>query len=316
MVKDIGGYLELEIFQGRMMHEDSIKLNSGRDCLAYLIRAREIKRLLMPSFMCDVVLELCAKYGVQLVFYKIGIDFRPEGLVPDKNVYLYLANYYGQLSADEIKEFTEQFKGVILDNAQDYYAEPITGIDTLYTCRKFFGVPDGGLLYTSAAIDEVLPQAKSFGNMKHILGRFEKSASDFYELSIYNNERFDNEPLMTMSKLTENLLRAVDYERAELIRRENFLFLHNKLSDINKLVLIIPKGPFAYPLLISEGSRVRKELQKRHIYVPVLWPNVANAADPGTLDYDLSVNILPLPCDQRYGIEEMQFIIDTIYEVL
>ena len=35
-----------------------------------------------------------------------------------------------------------------------FYAKPIHGNDTFYTCRKFFGVPDGAYLYTDKLLDE------------------------------------------------------------------------------------------------------------------------------------------------------------------
>ena len=36
--------------------------------------------------------------------------------------------------------------------------------------------------------------------------------------------------------------------------------------------------------------------------------------DRDTMEYDWAANVLPLPCDQRYGTEEMQYIADSIRE--
>ena len=36
--------------------------------------------------------------------------------------------------------------------------------------------------------------------------------------------------------------------------------------------------------------------------------------DRDTMEYDWAANVLPLPCDQRYGAEEMQYIADSIRE--
>ena len=52
-MKEIGGYIELDTYTGSMLHEDGIKLNCGRNALAYLIKAKEIKKLYMPKLMCD-----------------------------------------------------------------------------------------------------------------------------------------------------------------------------------------------------------------------------------------------------------------------
>lgn len=54
-MKEIGGYLELERFSFPMLHEGALALNSGSRCLSYLIQARNIQRLAIPSFMCSCV---------------------------------------------------------------------------------------------------------------------------------------------------------------------------------------------------------------------------------------------------------------------
>ena len=45
-MKEYGGYIELDTYRLPMLHEDAIALNCGRNCLAYLIEAREIKAML------------------------------------------------------------------------------------------------------------------------------------------------------------------------------------------------------------------------------------------------------------------------------
>lgn len=315
-LKEIGGYFEFEHYHGKMLHDDGIKLDCGRSCLAYLIQARNIKRIAMPSFMCDAVFDLCKQYNVELHFYDVNYDFKPKNLMLAEGEYLYLANYYGQLSTVDIEGYREQFKRVIVDNTQAYFEEPISNIDTLYTCRKFFGVPDGGILYTTCVLNEEIDQSESYSHMNYLLGRFERSASEFYEESARNNNRFEGQPLLRMSKLTENLLRGIDYELVKSRRDENYAYLHSVLAGKNRLQLKQISGPFAYPLLLDEEHNLRKELAKEKIYIPVLWPNVVNDTAPKKTDYDLAMNILPLPCDQRYTIEDMKRMSDTIISLI
>ena len=42
-MKEYGGYIELDTYRLPMLHEGSIALNCGRNCLAYLIIAKRIK---------------------------------------------------------------------------------------------------------------------------------------------------------------------------------------------------------------------------------------------------------------------------------
>ncbi|MBO5560987.1 MAG: hypothetical protein J6A07_05000, partial [Firmicutes bacterium] len=65
---------------------------------------------------------------------------------------------------------------MIIDNTQAYFQMPVNGVDTFYTCRKFFGVTDGAVLYTASAVDTELDIDESYTRMTYILGRFERSA--------------------------------------------------------------------------------------------------------------------------------------------
>ena len=57
-MKEIGGYLDLDIYTGSMLHQDGILLNCGRNALAYLFKARDIKRIWLPYFLCDSVFNV------------------------------------------------------------------------------------------------------------------------------------------------------------------------------------------------------------------------------------------------------------------
>ena len=316
-MKEIGGYLELEHFHGKMLHGDGIKVDCGRSGLSYLIEAKKISRVLIPSFMCEAVFGLCKRYDVAMDFYEVGYDLKPKGIRLQEGEYLYLVNYYGQLSADEIKGYLEKYKKVIVDNTQAYFDDPVEGVETIYTCRKYFGVPDGGILYTDSKLKREIPRSESFDQMQYLLGRFERTASEFYEQSTFNNDRFDGQPTLRMSKLTENLLCGIDYEFIKNRREENFTYLDNLFRDRNRLTLNLPAGPFCYPLMVTDKALdIRKALAKEKIYIPVLWPNVVKDSTAATMDYDLAMNILPLPCDQRYRLDDMKYMAYKIISLL
>ena len=115
-----------------------------------------------------------------------------------------------------------------------------------------------------------------------------------------------------MSKLTENLLHSIDYEDVKKRRTKNFQYLHNRLGKRNLLCLREVKGAFAYPFFVKHGIGLRDRLIKKKVYVPILWPNVQKQADKSSIAYRLAVDLLPLPCDQRYGVEDMDVICNLI----
>jgi hypothetical protein len=206
----------------------------------------------------------------------------------------------------------DKYKNIIVDNTQAYFQMPVDGVDTMYSCRKYFGVSDGAILYTDSELRKPLDIDYSYDRMNFLFGRFEKTASEFYSEYRKNNKLFQGQPIKYMSKLTENLLHGIDYEEIKSRRTKNFSFLNSRLKDINKLRLTIPDGAFMYPLYIENGEEIRKILQQEKIYIPILWPAVLERCPQDMLEYDMSKNILPLPIDQRYGKEEMRYMIEKI----
>ncbi|MDD3415213.1 MAG: hypothetical protein PHY47_14580 [Lachnospiraceae bacterium] len=317
-IQEIGGYIEFEHYSGTILHEKAISLNCGRNCFSYLIKAKNIKKIAIPFLNCDCIEDICKKNNLIYRFYHINKFFQPvEELEIEENEWLYLVNYYGQLSTDTLDKYIlKSEKRVICDNAHAYFEMPYKGIDTIYTCRKYFGVADGAFLYTDTrdtSIDTSIHQDVSYGRMLFLMGRFENSASKFYEMYIKNNEFFLNQPIKKMSKLTENILRSLNYEDIEDRRRENFSYLHECFKNINMLThIVIPKGPFMYPLYVHNGENIRKELVKEKIYIPILWPNISDNCQKNDLEYDMTKNVLPLPVDQRYKKEDLKRVVNII----
>lgn len=316
MTKELGGYIELDQYTLPMLHDGATALNCGRSCLAYLIRAKKIRKILLPYFICDSVINVCKKENVQISYYHIDQRFLPDSITLHEDEWLYLVNYYGQITNGQIEALARRYQRFIVDYAQAYFQMPVEGVDTLYTCRKFLGVPDGAFLYTDTALDEVLPRDESFDRMRFLLGRYERTASEFYSEYVANNHLFAEEPIKQMSKLTCNLLHGIDYETVRKRRTENFAKLHTALGSMNKLMLLIPEGAFMYPLYVKNGAEVRKILQKEKIYIPTLWPNVLESCSENDLEYDMAKNILPLPVDQRYTMEDMETMICGVMELV
>lgn len=315
-MKEIGGYIELDTYTGKEYHEDAVALNCGRNALIYLIRARRIKKICLPRYCCCSIFDSCKKESVEISYYHIDKNLRPileRELAADE--WLYLINYYGQFNNEEIALYKERYGKIIVDSAQAFYQPRVQGIDTIYTCRKFFGVPDGAYLYTDA--DRLsLKKGYSYDKMRFLHGRFEKSANEFYNEYVENNSLLQTEPLQLMSGLTQNLLRGLDYNGIAEARTRNFKYLHDNLININKLDLKMPYGAFTYPLYIKNGSIIREELRKRKIYIPILWPNVCKMCKESEFEYDFALNLLPMPVDQRYDVSDMDYVFHTLDELL
>ena len=70
-MKEIGGYLEYEENSSEMLYSDAIHLNCAKNCLVYLIKARDIKKIYIPYFLCDVVEKA---YDMAFVNFDWGVS--------------------------------------------------------------------------------------------------------------------------------------------------------------------------------------------------------------------------------------------------
>ncbi len=54
---------------------------------------------------------------------------------------------------------------------------------------------------------------------------------------------------MKMSKLTQDMLSSINYEKARLIRERNFWYLNDQLKEFNELEMEFHQitGPMVYP---------------------------------------------------------------------
>lgn len=315
-MREFGGYIEIEHYKGNEYHTGCLALNSGRNCLRYLIRARQIRKIMLPRLQCQVIEEVCRREGVQIQWYEVKALEKPyQDEQLEEEVFLYLINYYGQLEKNYLEKLLAGHKRVIVDNAQDFFCGPIEGVDTIYTCRKFFGVPDGAYLYTDEQADFTLQADFSYDRMEFLLGRYECGAEKFYQNYRENEAWMDKQGLSAMSALTHNILRSIDYERVEQTRTSNAKRLDAGLGENNLLTVKNMTGAYLYPYFCADGEKLRKKLIERKIFVPVLWQNVLEDCDIDTAEYNFSKNMVPLPCDQRYTENDMDEVIAAVKEL-
>lgn len=312
-MREIGGFLEWETYYGKEFYSDCIALNSGRNCFRYLIRARKIESIWLPKLLCSAILDVCKEEKVRVSFYSVDKAFRP--IIPckiEQEEWFYLINYYGQIDVESVKSYARHVPHLIVDNAQAFYIEPLYGIDTIYTCRKFFGVTDGGYLFSSCHMTQDLVQDESGDRLNYLIGRYERTAHEYYLAYQSNEILIKNLPLKMMSKATHNMLRSIDYERIKCVREKNFSNLHQHFKNINQFKIRQNIGPYMYPLLVEHGKEIREKLQREKIYVPLLWPNVLDDLKSEEEEYQLAANVLPLPCDQRYGLTDMNYVAEQV----
>lgn len=314
MMDPVGGYFSLELPMRVEYHKDALRLNTGRNCLEYILKARGYNKVYIPYYTCAVILEPFQKLGVNYAFYHIDINLEVgEKITLQSGEALLYVNYYG-LKQRYVEVLAEQYgERLIVDNTQAFYAKPIAGIDSFYTCRKFFGVPDGAYLYTDKLLEEVLEQDVSYDRVGFLVKRIDLGAEAGYADFQTLTKALVGQPIKLMSSLTQRLMQGVDYIGIAQQRRANYLRLHSALCKSNTLSLPLDEDavPMVYPYLGSVKD-LREKLIENKVFVARYWPNMLDWTTEDDIEYLLAYQMQPLPIDQRYGGEDMNRIIALI----
>ena len=313
-MKAIGGYFELELNKKGGYHQEAIRLNTGRNAFEYILLANSYTKVYLPFFTCDVLLEPLKKHQIAFEFYKIDEQFEPlfdYNIVQSKEVFLYI-NYFG-LKDDFIKTLAADFKKLIIDNSQSFYSKPIDGIDTFYSPRKFFGVPDGAYLYCNIKLEQSFEKDLSFDRCSHLLKRLDTNAESGYEDFTVNDASLQNQDIMEMSNLSQTLLSAIDYESSAEKRIQNFNLLHQALKETNKLrINFLNNGvPMVYPYW-NDNINLRQKLLDNRVYTAIYWNNVKQWCKSESVEYRFVDEIVYLPIDQRYNETDLNKIIKIL----
>ena len=313
-ITPIGGYFSLELPLLEEYHKSAIKLNTGRNCLEYILRCRNYKKVYIPYYTCEVILEPFKKTGTEYSFYSINIDFEiADDIFLKEDEALLYTNYFGLKQRYTESLATKYGQQLILDNTQAFYTKPIAGIDTFYTCRKFFGVPDGAYLYSDKKLDAEIEQDISYNRFDFLTKRIDLSAEDGFADFRKSDDSLEHQPIKRMSKLTERLMQSIDYKIIAQKRRKNFCQIHKELKANNLLQIKLEDDavPIVYPYLTGKRG-FRNYLIQNKIFVAQYWPNVLEWCTPNDLEYQFAENLACLPIDQRYNEEDMKRIISIL----
>jgi hypothetical protein len=312
----IGGYFDLEFPAPKgLLYSDAVNFQSARAAFLALLRVGRPRRVWMAYYTCRTMLASLRQAGIQVCFYSIDQHFRIVGDISLRaGDWVVYTNYFGvctDYAASVIERFGRQ--RVVIDASQALFSGPFDCLATIYSPRKFLGVPDGGLLISDLPVNE--PAQVDEGSFERSIPLLKRAA--FSPECAYADHRraemtlFDQEPA-AMSTLTRRVLESIDYAEVRRKRSSNFSYLHRSLGQKNclKLDLDHVDGPMCYPFFVDSGG-LREALIAERIYVPTYWNDVLEHVSSGSAEVLLVERLVPLPCDQRYGEDEMARVVNA-----
>lgn len=320
-MKEMGGYLPLEFCQRKEYYqfgqEQMLGVNCGRTAIYAALLQFHPKRVILPYFICPTVKDLVAKMNIPYIEYSITRDFLLQDIQATEDDCVILVNYFGLINRGQVALKLAEKAKVLVDNTQAFYAQPIfhPNILNVYSCRKFFGVSDGGYLIGQQIKIIDLKPATSWKAAAFLSKSLELGTNAAYEMKKKYEAELGTE-YTQMSILTKRIMGSIDYTDIAERRRNNFSYLNKLLGQFNELQweLELSSVPYTYPFMIRR--EIREELLSNKIYIPVLWKEniVENGSD--SVEGDFSRWIYHLPIDQRYDAKDMQYLVNVVQDTL
>jgi len=308
----IGGYLPLELGAagGPPPHlAGAHAFQSARAAFLALLEKVRPSMVWLPWYLCDSMAEPLAQAGIAARRYALDAEFLPQQVELRRGELLLHVNQFGLLGAQQRLLAARLPAGqLVFDNSQAFYAEPLPALASLYSPRKFLGVPDGGYLVAPGLeLPEPPRDSGSPGRCTALLLRHAEGAEAGYAAFGAAEATLSGQPPRRMSRLTERLLAQVDHARVRQRRRANFALLAAALAPANALHWELDGDavPLCYPLMPPRAG-LRQQLVAGRIYTPCYWPELLDGRPLPPRETQWATRLLALPVDQRYDEETLR----------
>ncbi len=324
---------------------DTIRYSLCREAL-YLIAEsfpKDQRRVLLPAYTCSTVVNPFVQAGWDCSYYSVNkslrIDTNKVKSIYDNNrVALILVHpYFGMDLNDEEVHLLESLHNegckVVVDLTQSIFSDKEYGFAdfTVGSYRKWYEVPDGGYLKTiiqNEAFKAVYPENEEFVSLQtdsmYLRGLYfntdnemVKNISRRLNKLAVNLGRKSIEP-HAMSAFSISLMNKVDKQKSQQQRFENYKFLFHNLRDNGHFQLActnleeVTTAPLYFVIYVQNRTALQATLAAEHIYAPIIWPVPNDDVLINETIKSIYDTILVIPVDQRYDLNDMAKIVETI----
>lgn len=319
---------------------------SGRTAIDLIIQDMQMagkpcKSVYMPAWCCDSMLQPFIDRGVAIQFYDVSIAGNGLSCHVDENTeadIFYVTNYFGYnstLNISVIDKLKQRGCTIIYDRTHSLFRNEENYIAiadyTFASIRKWLGVPCGAVLSKKEG-QLALPEMKDCSYINNKVeamtlkaAYMEHPKEDLKPIFLDLYGRFGHQLAedyrdYKMDELSQNIWQYADKQALMKNRCANAVLLQACLKEIPHIhqLFTFVKGdcPLFVPVLLDskeERDALRKHLTAHAVYCPVHWPKPALIPD-GMKANELYDHELSLLCDQRYGLDDMHHIVNTIKE--
>lgn len=318
-------------------------LRSGRDALRFIAKALSPvkKTVFMPALCCSCMPEPFLDEKYEIIYYKLTADFKVNvedvlSKLKPNSIFLFM-NYFAipSLNKGDLERIVRFQNSVttVEDITHDFLKREIETFDadiTVCSIRKWFSIPDGGILFSKVNLPEITIEQDAFFADKRISamkrksmyllnGEIEEKNQFRAELAEANQYIDTIKNVGAMATKSIDFIKHIDLEHMYKTRLTHCRYLYDKLSGLNGMRLIgkiSSESTLYFPILVEQQGDVQKKLAERGIYAPVIWPIPKLAEGVCEIADDVSNHMLGIPCDHRYTHEEIEKVAQIIAEVV
>ena len=313
---EIGGYFGLDLPDYGDFYPGAIKFQSARAAIRAVLECNGITHVMLPAYVCDSIIKSATDAGVEVQTYDLDESLYPKNLprtLPDHCAFVYV-NYFG-LCQQNVYRLLEALPDdrLIIDNSHALFAAHTNALATIYSPRKFVGLPDGGLLRASPLLKIAPPTEEdrgSFERMRYLLIRMAYSAREGYaDFEKARNSLRETSPL-AMSQLTQRLMKSIQWDHVIRRRKKNYAVLAQMMDALNNMHWTLGEDdvPLCYPFSLRgcETEKIKSELAARNIFIATYWPDALPRIKPDSIEARLINETLFLPVDQRLECAQVE----------
>lgn len=329
-MREIGSEFWLQRSSAQSCYKgNEVHLLSGRTALRLIIddifQNHNFRRVLLPSYCCESMIEPFISKGIEVQFYQTHKDCVDYPYENNADVVL-LLDFFGYINPENEKiAYREKEAGKIViydathkidgNLAVEFYADySFCSYRKWFYCNYAVAVKHDSFFCTNLSL-------KKNNEYVHIRNCAAQKKWEYMTGIIDKKDEY----LALFSKAEQMLDldyvgyegTAVSFNITEIVskRRENAMYLIGKLKEIPQIelwrdVLQEEDTPLFVPILVEHRVRndLRNALIKESIYCPIHWPVSSYHKDCNHLYY----SELSLVCDQRYELADMERVFQVI----
>jgi hypothetical protein len=328
--------------------EQLIPFLLARNALNYLINSLKIKSIIIPVFICPMVVDIFKNSGVRIYFYSnldnnlevplnqiIDLVLRIES--NEKIFFLWhdYLNITGDMP-DKLYELLDT-KNIepIIDASHSLPSKYYKSKNVVFGFRKLLNEPFGALLRSRkeyVILPTELPKIKLFKFiMAHkfktnillmykdydndLVHYFLKKIINLLDFYSFDKKNYFINNCYTHFKIL-NIHKKLNYLKISSVRKQNFLQYCKKFPENLNLNNFDTSSPYGFPLFTNNAKELRSRLWNKGIHSFLLWDQLhedASECNDMSSDY-LSKSILILPVNQDLTTDAMNKISEIINE--